>query len=201
MIIHLSYQKKTIAEHVEYLSNQLTCRMNVLELYKSGNIISYSHLIINDVYKDITNDFNIKYKTHFNLVYAINVFPYHSFITLFPSEETKICVSYILGISDKLNVFFDNTMRFQTIYNCRGFQKQIIKYNMCNNFKLVDIFNICDNISPIIGEGYYASGNNIYKYSLDNINEPGQNKYIKTVDESNDELATIKELFKLNKEL
>jgi hypothetical protein len=82
------------------------------------------------------------------------------------------------------------------IHNYRGLQKQILKYNKENKFKLADVDRICSHLSPIHGEGCYAIGNNIYKYSVPKINEPGKVELVKIVDDSEDELAVINELNK-----
>lgn len=169
----------TVNEHVQYLSIQLQCSSNILKFHKDGNFIDTKtfetpHIKINDVYKDITSEFNNNNNTHFIKVFALNVFPPHSFVTLFPSHSVQICLSYIIGISDKniLNLFFDSRQYFTNIYGSRGLQAQILEYNNNHQFKLTDVYHICENLSPIWGESSFIINDHVYKKSIPKINLP-----------------------------
>lgn len=191
--------------HAEYITQQLTCIKNKIKLIFNGNITNSMNISTAETYdciKDITDEFNKNEGTNFKQVFAINIFPPHSFVFNSKNKNIKIATYYIVGhdgVNNKIHIFYD----FKKIFGgmdsngCRRLSRQINEYNANDDpHNIKDIFIICDNLAPICSLGHYAIGNCIYEITLDKINEPKKNKFIKIV---NDNTELIKELFSLDK--
>ena len=149
---------------------------------------------------EITDEFNKKNGTGLKQVFAINIFPVFSFVYNKEKNTIKIATYYIIGYdqrTNKINIFFDQTKRFEVMHNgCRGLSRQINEYNADNNFKIKDLINICENLAPIAPTGYFANNNYIYRTSLDKINGQCKTELIKVV-QSNDPVDICNEMNKL----
>lgn len=130
--------------------------VSIFYLHKNGNF-SKNYIVDNtpenydDYCINITNEFNAEQKLSlpFDEVYAINIFPHHSFIFKQNIKDTKIATYYIIAYNKRdgvINIFCDHEKYFKNVSH--ALSEQIQKYNSNNNFKIEDIQYICENLAP-----------------------------------------------------
>lgn len=195
-----SLSNQTPHEHVEFIKIQLQCYITNIDFLVNGTIQSRSNDM--NCIVDITNKFNNEQGTHFDKVFAINVFPIVSIIYTHKTNTVKIATYYVLGCNgNKVNIFFGCDEIFDVMHNgCRGLQKYIEEYNDSNaSFDIDDFFHICENLGPIFyGPHYfYALNTSIYEVRILKINKPRQCTLFTNVENQDDVHLTLCELNKL----
>jgi hypothetical protein len=178
---------KKLYQHPEYIIKEIDNILAIFNLHKKRNIINEITFELieipnnyDDYCKEITNEFNKENKLNepFDEVYALNIFPHHSFIFRHESQSIELATYYVIAYNkthNVINIFFETGKYFRRISH--NLDKQINEYNLANKFNIADILQICENIS-FIREGRYAVGNYIYETKLDKINEGFTSKLI-----------------------